>query len=103
MNQMVSVIETYVGTKSIQECDFDALERRILPSIDVLITLSKRYQEPLSVELETVREWRKCVLDIYDATIDTVATKEDFKIERRRVVEDTFQGLETLVREWDSI
>jgi hypothetical protein len=103
MKQMVSLIENYLGTKPTQECDFDALEGKLLPSVDILITLSKHYQEPLNVELKTVQQWRKRILVIYDETIDTLDPKDDFKIDKRRTVEDTFQELEELAREWDSI
>jgi hypothetical protein len=100
--QLIAVIERDTESESSQKCDFDELEENLIPSVDILIALTQYYQTSPLVELDKVQAWRRSVLDIYDRTIDDVGPKEKFKIEKRIVIQSTFDKLEVLINQQDA-
>ena len=72
-------------------------ESLFMPSIDVLALLCERYAAPPPKPAK-VRQWRDRYLDIFDAA-DSLT--EEFRTNRRMVIENTFRWLESLAEsEW---
>jgi hypothetical protein len=70
-------------------------ETMLMPSVEVLALLCERYgAEP--PKAETVRQWGKKYLEVYDRTIDKLKPKAGYKAARRKVIENTFRWLEGL-------
>ena len=101
LRQMISIIESYAGSEPEQPCDFEDLEEKLMPSVDIMTTLIQHYRHASAVELPQIQAWRRNVLAIYDQTIDDVGPKERFKTQRRIVIQNTFDKLEVLVHEQD--
>ena len=76
-------------------------EPRMIPALDILITLIEKYDVgPDSLESKEIKEWKKVYLEIYDGVIDQYTSKVEYKVERRRVIKDTFDKLIELVDDW---
>jgi hypothetical protein len=68
-------------------------EAILMPSIEVMALLSENCKTS-PPDAKTVRKWKKKYLRIYDSEIDDLLPADDFKQERRKVIETTFDRLE---------
>jgi hypothetical protein len=75
-------------------------EARLMPAVDMLITLTKHYGTSVS-ELETheITEWKMTYLRIFDAVIGDYAPN-DYRTKRREVIVATFDELLAMAAEW---
>ena len=78
------------------ELDLDQGNRVLMPSMDILITLSEHYGLPINLNKEQVRTWKATYLQLYDDTIDEYIARPSYKENRRKVIERTFTELERL-------
>lgn len=76
---------------------FDGL---VMPSVDVLITICEQYEVSPMLDTTKVTQWKKFFLSYYNTTIDQYGAKEPYKQNRRKVIEQTFDKLEALSREY---
>ena len=75
-------------------CDLEETgEGTLIPTIEILSVLCE-YSSGLPPEPERVAEWKQKYLAIYDEEIDYLDPTPEHKVERRRVIEDTFAKLE---------
>ena len=71
-------------------------ESMFMPSVELLALLCERYaaQPP---QPDHVRSWGERYLAIFDDQIDSFRKlSQEFKVDRRRAIENTFRWLETL-------
>lgn len=70
----------------------DGGEAELMPSVAVIKILSEECgaAPPKPNEVE---DWRSKYLAIYDAEIDGLGAKSDYKIDRRKVIDETFADL----------
>lgn len=67
----------------------------VMAAIEVIIALCEKcYAIP--PDLELVRKWKRLTIEVYDNEIDGLGPKPDYKIERRQVINSTFEKLEKL-------
>jgi hypothetical protein len=73
-------------------------EARLMPGVDILVTLAKAYpREVISIlEDEPVAEWRRQYLRIFDEQSDNWL--DDEKPERRAVIDETFSKLQSIIQ-----
>ncbi len=77
-------------------------ESMFMPSVELLALLCERYFI-VPPRPNMVRQWHERYLERYDATIDQLMPENDFKVERRQVIEKTFRWLEGLsATYWES-
>lgn len=70
-------------------------EAVLIPSVAILSVLCEKFN--VAPPKETViKEWRETYLRIYDEQIDNLRPREDYKQERRQVIEETFAKLERI-------
>jgi hypothetical protein len=76
-------------------------ESLLMPSVEVLALLCERYdaQPPLPA---TVRQWREKYLAAFDAGVDALKVRAEFKTARRKVIDKTFRWLEGLAESYHS-
>jgi len=91
--QLVRDIEdSFEGTKA----DPDELGEAVLvPSVAILILLCE-HCHATSPRKEVVREWKHKYLQNWDAYIDQLHPKPDFKLQRREIINATFDRLAEL-------
>lgn len=94
--QLVESIESTFALGS--NFNLDNGDEVIMSSVDILIALCKTYEETPFVEVRTVQQWKETYLHHYDAMIDSYGPKSDYRVQRRRVIEDTFDQLIALAR-----
>jgi hypothetical protein len=92
--RLVATISEIVADETRLELDEDG-ETLLMPSVEILALLCERYdsQPPRP---ETVRQWARKYLDVYDRTIDSLRPKPGYKAARRKVIDKTFRWLESL-------
>lgn len=76
-------------------------EPMLMPTVDMIVTLCEHYHSSPRLEVEKVNYWKELYLRVYDETVDTFGPKAEWKINRRKVIEDTFNKLEALAKEWE--
>jgi hypothetical protein len=69
----------------------------IMAQIDLIIFLSEHYKIPPRIRLETCYEWRKKVLELWDAE----GSRGGWRDERREVIVETMDKLEALIRRYE--
>ena len=74
-------------------------DHKIIPALDVYITLSREYDVVPLIYLDTAKQWRVVYLDAFDR--DDFSYPIAFKAERRVFVVETFDKLEALVIDWN--
>src|SRR5262249_13435520 len=87
---------------SVQGRNFDMGERKMVPTLDVLITLCQQYNTFLDLRPETAENWKLRNLQLYDREIDEWGPKSDYKVKRREVITSTFDRLIELTHQWNS-
>jgi len=76
-------------------------EKERMPSLEIVCVLCERFQTLPNVEREQVAQWKDRYLAAYDALIDDYAPKLDYKVNRRRVIVDTFEHLQKIIATGD--
>jgi hypothetical protein len=74
-------------------------ESMLMPSVEVLALLCERY-DAMPPRPSTVRQWSQKYLKMYDHCIDEVCADADFKVARRKVIDQTFRWLEGLAESY---
>ncbi|MEO7720119.1 MAG: DUF4259 domain-containing protein [Capsulimonas sp.] len=74
----------------------------LVPSVAILSALHETVQAP-TPEPANVARWRTQYLAIYDAQIDGLEPDAEYKVERRQVIQDTFDKLEAQAQAFWSI
>ena len=75
-------------------------DSKVVPAIDIICTLCEHYDNPPSLELATVENWREIYLQVYDDMVGSYGTELEYEKERRKAVADTFERLEEIVKKW---
>jgi hypothetical protein len=75
-------------------------EQRIVPAIDIIITLSSHYETSPRVETDEAKAWKENYLKIFDIEMTNQYSEENFR-ERRQILLGTFDKLIKLAEEWD--
>lgn len=77
-------------------------ETLFMPCVELLAMLCERYHaEP--PRPSQVRQWHEKYLEVYDRCIDQLKTSAEFKVGRRKLIEQTFRWLESLSESfWDA-
>jgi hypothetical protein len=77
-------------------------ETMLMPSVEVLALLCERYNaEP--PKPAAVQQWREKYLAVYDRQIDTLNPSAEFRVGRRRAIEQTFRWLAGLAENfWEN-
>jgi len=91
--QMATINEIVTNPDRL-ELDEDG-ESMFMPSIEVLALLCERYGGT-PPKPATVRQWHNRYLQVYDRGSDALEVEPEFKVKRRRVIENTFRWLESL-------
>jgi hypothetical protein len=74
-------------------------ETILIPSVEILTLLCEHYiVTPPDQSL--VAQWHDRYLRIYDEQIDDLEPRGDFKEQRRAVIEQTFERLARVARQW---
>lgn len=105
IKQLSKAIREGMSPESLGKYDFLMREgeAKVMPAVDILITLVDYYQTPPQFGRKEVEEWRQKYLENYDREIDSYGPKEEYKTQRRIVILETFNRLEKLVTEWDEL
>lgn len=70
----------------------------LICDIDLLTLLCEKRDLNIHLpEKEEIERWEKVYMDIWDSTIDETCPTEEYKIERRRVLNQTFNKLISLL------
>lgn len=80
---------------------FEALDGAILPTVEILVAVAEKLPCDHLPGPSRVARWSSRALRIYDAEIDRWDPDEDYKVERRSVIEATFARLAELVADRD--
>jgi hypothetical protein len=74
-------------------------ESMLMPSVDILALLCERYnaRPPRS---STVQQWSQKYLQLYDRSINALHSDPDYKLGRRKAIEQTFRWLESLAESY---
>jgi hypothetical protein len=67
-------------------------ESELMPSVAIIKILSEQCGAA-PPEPDVIEDWRSKYLAIYDDQIDGLDPKPDFKVERRKVIDETFAEL----------
>ena len=99
--QLTATINAVASDDARIELDEDG-ETLFMPSVELLALLCERYNaEP--PRPGTVRQWREKYLEAYDRGIDGLSPTDEFRVGRRKGVENTFHWLESLAESfWDA-
>jgi hypothetical protein len=73
-------------------------ESLFMPSLDVLALLCERY-DAAPPKPAKIRQWRDAYLERFDAA-ESIGPSEEFRTDRRRVVENTFRWLNGLAADY---
>jgi hypothetical protein len=92
--RLMSTINEIVTHPDRLDLDEDG-ESMFMPSIEVLALLCERYGGA-PPRPATVKQWHNRYLQVYDRSIDKQEATPEFKVARRRVIENTFRWLESL-------
>jgi hypothetical protein len=76
-------------------------ESLFMPSMEVLALLCERYNAP-PPKLATIKQWRSKYLAAFEAGFDKLGPTPEFKVARRRAIENTFRWLEGLAESYYS-
>lgn len=74
-------------------------ESRIIANIDILTTLLERYDTYPYIELDEIKQWQKDYLETFDRTIDMYSPTPEFRKERRKKIEETFDRFYDIVKQ----
>ena len=91
INQITSNIEDIFksGTAAgLDECG----ESELMPGVEIISILCEKCNG-VPPEVDVVNRWKKKYLQIYDSQIDKLGADADYKIKRRKIIEDTFNKL----------
>ncbi len=96
-NQLVGRIEQCFaeGRANLDEDGEDV----IVPSVQILSILHE-HCDAAPPEVEMVSTWKQRYLLIYDEQIDALDPQPGYKVERRRIIEETFDTLEKQARDF---
>ncbi|HEX2621704.1 MAG TPA: DUF4259 domain-containing protein [Phototrophicaceae bacterium] len=107
LDQLIQNIEK-IMTELAGENPFYAMEEYgdqiMMPALDVVLTLSRHYDERPHLESKQIELWRDTYLDIYDRSIHPSGVKPDFdqlpeddySKQRRLIIMDTFNQLKAI-------
>ena len=96
--QLERTIEECLADEERSWLDEDG-EAMLMPSIDLLALLCE-HRPVLPPTAGTIEGWRDRYLGIFDAQIDELGPEPEFKVVRRRMIEETFATLLTAARRW---
>ena len=74
-------------------------ESELMPGVEIISILSEKCNAVPPKE-DTVNRWKRDYLKIYDSQIDSLGASKKFKINRRKVIEDTFNILLELSKDF---
>jgi hypothetical protein len=74
-------------------------ESILVPNVEILTLLCEHYSG-VPPDESLVAQWRERYLRIYDEQIDDLEPRGDFKDQRRAVIEQTFERLARVARQW---
>lgn len=94
--KLVATITEVVSDEDRLDADEDG-ETMLMPSVEILALLCERYGAP-PPRPEMVRQWADKYLRRFDATVDQLKPTQEFKVNRRKVIEKTFRWLEGLAQ-----
>ena len=95
---LVAQLQAVVDTPSLAEADEDG-GIQCLVAAEILTGLSQYYTGP-KLTPQLVTDCRDVVLAEWEATIDELDPDEDYKTERRAIMQQTFAQLLTVVQRW---
>ena len=101
LDSLIMEVGTMLNSQSFENddsLDVDDGDHKIIPAIDIYITLSEKYDTPPRVDREKAKNWRQTYLTAFDK--DTAVYHGNFKLERRRMIKETFDRLDELIRSW---
>jgi hypothetical protein len=96
--KLVAAITEIMADPERMELDEDG-ESMLMPSVEVLALLCERY-DAMPPRPSTVRQWGQKYLKTYDRCIDDFDFEANFKVARRKVIEQTFRWLEGLAESY---
>ncbi|MBY8982618.1 MAG: DUF4259 domain-containing protein [Candidatus Lokiarchaeota archaeon] len=77
--------------------DLDELgEGVLIPNVVIITAIIENTAGYIYKDI--VKKWKEKYLNIYDSQIDVLGAKEEYKIKRRKIIEETFEKLEDLSR-----
>jgi hypothetical protein len=90
--RLMGAISEILASPDRLELDEDG-ESMFMPSVEILALLCERYNAP-PPKPATVKQWHGRYLQVYDKGIDALKPTKEFKVARRKVIENTFRWLE---------
>jgi hypothetical protein len=96
--QLVATINAIVSSPSRLELDEDG-ESMLMPSVEILALLCER-TGAVPPKPALIRQWGKKYLKQFDSTIDALNPSAEYKVGRRKVIENTFHWLESLAESY---
>jgi hypothetical protein len=98
--KLVSTIKEIMADPERLALDEDG-ESMLMPSVDILALLCERYNAS-PPKPATVQQWSQKYLQVFDRSIDALNPDPEFKVARRKAIEQTFRWLESLSESyWD--
>jgi hypothetical protein len=98
MDQLVSTVEECFEEEDGADLD-EGGEERLMPSVAIMTLLSREFGAH-PPKAEVVARWKKRYLKIYDDQIDGLDPSDDFKSDRRKTIEETFDSLIARAKEF---
>ncbi len=100
-----SIIDRTLAGESTQETGwfrfepgFQTINGCVMPLLEIILAALEHLESDHCPEAGKVDGWSKQVLDAYDAEIDRWEPDEEYKVERRQVIEQTFDRLLNVAR-----
>jgi hypothetical protein len=92
-NRLLRDVEIYFATPPLRELDFDIINSLIMPTIDIVSLLCATYEIIPNIEHDTLVLWQKKIIQFCDSEIATYSSKENYHLNRRAVIQETFSKL----------
>ena len=80
---------------------FETINGCVMPMVEIILTALEHLESDHCPEAQKVESWSRHVLETYDAEIDDWDPDDEYKFERRQVIERTFERLLKIARARD--
>lgn len=92
--KLVATITEIMAGKGRLALDEDG-ETMLMPSVELLALLCERY-DAVPPKPDMVQKWCRKYLKVYDASVDALGFDDEFKVLRRKAIDNTFRWLQGL-------
>lgn len=96
--KLVATITEIMAHKGRLALDEDG-ETMLMPSVELLALLCERY-DAVPPKPDAVQKWARKYLKVYDAGVEALGLDAEFKVARRKAIDNTFRWLQGLAESY---